>query len=93
MAAHERVVVEGESEYECVTQIHILAWNYTADKLSSYESLPDNFSLAANMAAGAFAGIAVSSLQISFSLRVGVGSTNRWLGTLRYVPYRPTQGK
>jgi solute carrier family 25 (mitochondrial iron transporter), member 28/37 len=27
----------------------------------SYESLPPNFSLAANMAAGAFAGIAVSS--------------------------------
>ena len=30
------------------------------DRHDSYESLPPNFSLAANMAAGAFAGIAVS---------------------------------
>jgi hypothetical protein len=31
----------------------------TADESSSYESLPPNFSLSANMLAGAFAGIAV----------------------------------
>lgn len=31
-----------------------------ADDISSYESLPPNFSLSANMLAGAFAGIAVS---------------------------------
>jgi len=30
-----------------------------ADEISSYESLPPNFSLSANMLAGAFAGIAV----------------------------------
>lgn len=40
MAAHDRLLVEEELEYD-------------------YEGLPPNFSLAANMTAGAFAGIAV----------------------------------
>jgi len=36
----------------------------SADALFSYESLPPNFSLAANMAAGAFAGIAVCAARM-----------------------------
>jgi len=53
MAAHAE-----EDAFEYVTD----GLNHThrrADVLFSYESLPPNFSLAANMAAGAFAGIAV----------------------------------
>jgi hypothetical protein len=37
----------------------LLFWTWTDANMHSYESLPPNFSLAANMAAGAFAGIAV----------------------------------
>ena len=59
MAAHERVVVEGESEYELVQRLLATAGGNNTDATNSYESLPPNFSLAANMAAGAFAGIAV----------------------------------
>jgi hypothetical protein len=51
-----------QEEYECVT----LCWTDNGSAIDadvcvcSYESLPPNFSLAANMVAGAFAGIAVS---------------------------------
>lgn len=54
------------------------------DCLTSYESLPPNFSLAQNMIAGAFAGIAVSP--ITFAFRGQPVIANRMLGTHSYVP-------
>jgi len=53
MAAHAE-----EDAFEYVTDGLSYVYRGT-NKLFSYESLPPNFSLAANMAAGAFAGIAV----------------------------------
>lgn len=61
MAAHDKLVLEAVEEYEYALYRYKVGsglgtW---ADMHCSYESLPPNFSLAANMAAGAFAGIAV----------------------------------
>lgn len=57
MAAHDKLQVEEEEyEYVAITSPNTAR---TADESYSYEGLPPNFSLAANMAAGAFAGIAV----------------------------------
>lgn len=55
-----------------------------ADCCRSYESLPPNFSLAANMAAGAFAGIAVCQHQPT--ARSGLHLLIRGPGTLSHVP-------
>jgi len=51
--------VEEEVEYECVMWSS-LSMGIRLTITHSYEGLPPNFSLSANMAAGAFAGIAVS---------------------------------
>jgi len=51
--------VEEEAEYECVIWSP-LSFDTRLTMSDSYEGLPPNFSLSANMAAGAFAGIAVS---------------------------------
>lgn len=59
---HDKGLIE-EDEYEYVmnTREHCVARAQQAltGTFYSYEGLPPNFSLAANMAAGAFAGIAV----------------------------------
>jgi uncharacterized PurR-regulated membrane protein YhhQ (DUF165 family) len=55
---------------------------------NSYEALPPNFSLAANMAAGAFAGIAVGNIH-----DITINNILRRLGTFRNVPYRLIEGK
>jgi hypothetical protein len=58
MAAHNPGPLEKElDEYEQVPEIKLFCGK-DADGCS-YESLPPNFSLTANMVAGAFAGIAV----------------------------------
>lgn len=49
-----------EEEYEYVMCRSCGMCEARADEGDSYESLPSNFSLGANMLAGAFAGIAVS---------------------------------
>ena len=63
MAAREKhLVVDPPEDYEYVCDGHRIDQSTSsddADGLCSYESLPPNFSLAANMVAGAFAGIAV----------------------------------
>jgi asparaginyl-tRNA synthetase len=57
MATHGQAAVEDEHEYRfpmpCARRSPLLT------PFASYESLPPNFSLTANMMAGAFAGIAV----------------------------------
>lgn len=62
MAGHEtHLVVDPPEEYEYAMKrapSHSRG-GLGADEWCSYESLPPNFSLAANMVAGAFAGIAV----------------------------------
>ena len=55
-----------------------------------YEALPENFSLGANMIAGAFAGIAVGSCR-NRNPR-GVLRLTSSTGTLSDVPYRSAQG-
>lgn len=60
MAAHDKLVIDEADEYEYVPLTGSRKGSGTdTDRIDSYESLPPNFSLAANMAAGAFAGIAV----------------------------------
>ncbi|KAF2685750.1 asparaginyl-tRNA synthetase [Lentithecium fluviatile CBS 122367] len=65
MATHERTAVEEvEHEYNHPTT----TGSAFADEVSSYESLPPNFSLSANMLAGAFAGIAEHSVMYPIDL-------------------------
>jgi hypothetical protein len=64
----------------------------TRDSNCSYESLPPNFSLLQNMAAGAFAGIAVCHPRSNPALGPVLGLTEA-LGTHGYVPYRCNQGE
>ena len=59
---------EAEEEYEYVQLLDLASLalypfppEYKTDSANRYEGLPPNFSLAQNMAAGAFAGIAVRS--------------------------------
>jgi hypothetical protein len=62
MAGADRVIPQVEQEeYEYEMNITMDGSGRDADDVDRYESLPPNFSLAANMAAGAFAGIAVSN--------------------------------
>ena len=58
MAAQERLPPVGEVEYEYEIR-RALLHEEPCSQACRYESLPPNFSLAANMLAGAFAGIAV----------------------------------
>lgn len=58
MATHERTAVE-DVEHEYSSPATVALAMSISDSPSSYESLPPNFSLSANMVAGAFAGIAV----------------------------------
>lgn len=58
MATHGHPDVE-EVEHEYSSQPYLDNAKNFADGNYSYESLPPNFSLSANMLAGAFAGIAV----------------------------------
>src|SRR5690242_12889954 len=89
MGGHDRPAVpveEAEHEYSFLaagdTRIYI------ADTLTSYEALPPNFSLGANMLAGAFAGIAVRIR----SRRVRCTSAKNGSGTLGHVSCRHAQG-
>ena len=61
MAAHDRVISQVEQDEYEYGNVPACGEDGKdgSNELSSYESLPPNFSLAANMAAGAFAGIAV----------------------------------
>lgn len=63
------------------------SWEPLADRCCSYESLPPNFSLSANMLAGAFAGIAVCAV-----LRCRRARADSVTGTLGDVSNRPAQG-
>lgn len=45
--------------FQCLAEVIPRSLKLTVPPLYSYESLPPNFSLLQNMAAGAFAGIAV----------------------------------
>jgi hypothetical protein len=61
MATHDRPAVPiEEAEHEYGSRVAPQPTNTIADVCNSYEALPPNFSLGANMLAGAFAGIAVS---------------------------------
>lgn len=60
---------------------------------TSYEALPENFSLGANMWAGAFAGIAVRHRFLIAKLARGRWTDGSIIGTLCDVPHRPSQGK
>lgn len=46
--------------HDATSKTEVVSWDVFFSDLCSYESLPPNFSLLQNMAAGAFAGIAVS---------------------------------
>lgn len=59
-----------------------VTWRLTKLLFYSYESLPPNFSLLQNMAAGAFAGIAVRPIMISLATsraEIPFGHPNRGL--------------
>ena len=72
MAQSTVAPVEVDEEYELVAALTLPntgpasdTWNWANSVLPfSYEGLPPNFSLLQNMAAGAFAGIAVSPLPL-----------------------------
>jgi hypothetical protein len=69
--------------------LHHHVWGTPVANLhTSYEALPPNFSLTANMLAGAFAGIAVRSRGRCHVL----ASANLLIGTLGDVPGRSPQG-
>jgi hypothetical protein len=69
--------------------LHHHTWDTSvADLRASYEALPPNFSLTANMLAGAFAGIAVRPR----GRRHVHILTDMPIGTLGDVPGRPAQG-
>ena len=88
MAAGERVISQVEQdEYEYALQFWCIARCRWADANGecSYESLPPNFSLAANMAAGAFAGIAVSMMMKTPCENRSVA--NVCSGALGHVPH------
>ena len=91
MAAHDKLVLEEvDDEYEYVARaIDSVSKCSVSDLLPSYEGLPPNFSLAANMAAGAFAGIAVCTFK---SRDTRQSRLTTYTGALCHVPYRSSQG-
>lgn len=88
MATHDRPAVPLEDEHEYSSHAPRLLPDSIADTWPSYEALPPNFSLSANMLAGAFAGIAVRLRP----RRHYDTSANIVIGALGHVSSRPTQG-
>jgi hypothetical protein len=88
MATHDRPGVPIEEEHEYSFPMLPTPRESDADTLYSYEALPPNFSLTANMLAGAFAGIAVRS-----ELAADVWTaTNLTIGALGDVPRGSSEG-
>ncbi|OAL46062.1 asparaginyl-tRNA synthetase [Pyrenochaeta sp. DS3sAY3a] len=68
MATHDRPAVPLEDEHEYSSRAPHLPPDTIANICASYEALPPNFSLSANMLAGAFAGIAEHSVMYPVDL-------------------------
>jgi hypothetical protein len=89
MGGHDRpVATVEEAEHEYSFQQAGNTRTCIADVWYSYEALPPNFSLGANMLAGAFAGIAVRIRSRRDRWTPADGAT----GTLGHVPRRHAQG-